>query len=118
MAPSWGNDGGDTRRTLGEQERAEAIDKRKIYFKLRRRNMGVCIEEQQIFCHTDPGLLLIVSGTPVFVGVVAVQGKGDLGVPGVFGVGVVGVGDMGLEHKSCPASRHPGVLPPSLLPDF
>lgn len=64
-------------------------------------------------------LVLIVSGAPVFVGVEAVQGKGDFGVPGVFGVGVVGVGDMGLEITSCPASRHPGVLPPpSLLPDF
>lgn len=81
MVPSWGNVGGDTRRT--------------------------------------PGLVLIVSGTPVFVGVEAVQGKGDFGVPGVFVVGVVGVGDMGLEPISCPASRHPGVLPPpSLLPDL
>lgn len=81
MVPSWGKEGGDTRRT--------------------------------------PGLVFIVSGTPVFVGVVAVQGKGDLGVPGVFGVGVEGVGDIGLEPISCPASRHPGVLPtPSLLPDL
>lgn len=70
-------------------------------------------------CHTDPGLDLIVSGTPAFVGVVTVQGMGDLGVPGVVMVGVVGVGDMGLEPMSCPTSRHPGVLlPPSLLPDF
>lgn len=47
------------------------------------------------------------------------QGKGDIGVPGVLGVGVVEVGDMGMEPTSCPASRHPGVLlPPSLLPDF
>lgn len=62
---------------------------------------------------------MTVSGTPLFVGVVAMQGKGDLGVPGVFMVGVVGVGDMGLEPISCPASRHPEVLlAPSLLPDF
>ena len=68
---------------------------------------------------SDPGLVFIVSGTTVFVGVVAAQGKGDLGVPGVFGVGVVGVGDMGLEPISCPASQHPGVLLlPSLLPGF
>lgn len=53
------------------------------------------------------------------MGVVAAQGKGDKGVPGVFGVSVVGVGDMGLEPTSCPGSRHPGILlPPSLLPDF
>lgn len=70
-------------------------------------------------CQTDPGLDLTASGTPLFVGVVAMQGKGDLGVPGVFVVGVVGVGDIGLEAVSCPASRHPGVLlAPSLLPDF
>lgn len=76
-------------------------------------------KKKRVLCHTDPGLDLIVSGTPVFVGVVAVQGKGDLGVPGVVMVGVVGVGDMGMEPISCPPSRHPGVLlPPSLLPDF
>lgn len=80
IVPSWGNDGGDTRRT--------------------------------------PGLVLIVSGTLVFVGVVTVEGKGDLGVPGVFGVGVVGIGDMGLEPISCPASKNPVLLPPSLLPDL
>lgn len=61
---------------------------------------------------------MIVSGTLVFVGVVTVEGKGDLGVPGVFGVGVVGIGDMGLEPISCPASKNPVLLPPSLLPDF
>lgn len=60
-----------------------------------------------------------MSGTPVFVGVVAERGRGDLGVPGVFGVGVVGTGDMELQPRSSPASRDPGVLLlPSLLPDF
>lgn len=68
---------------------------------------------------THPGLDLIASGTVVLVGVVTVQGKGDFGVPGVFGVGVECVGDMGLEPISCPASIDPAVLaPPSLLPDF
>lgn len=74
---------------------------------------------KKVLCYTDPGLDLTVSGTPLFVGVVVMQGKGDFGVPGVFMVGVVGVGDMGLEPISWPPSRHPGVLlPPSLLPDF
>lgn len=55
--------------------------------------------------HTYPGLDLTVSGRPLFVGVVAiVYGKGDLGVPGVVTVGVVGVGDMGLQVISCPPS--------------
>lgn len=74
----------------------------------------------QIVLHnTDPGLDLTVSGTVLLVGVVAMQGNGDLGVPGVLMVGVVGVGDMGLVPVSGPPSRHPGVLPaPSLLPAF
>lgn len=67
----------------------------------------------------DPDLDLIASGTPVFVGVVVVQGKGDLGVPSEFGVGVVGTGEMGLGPISCTTSRHPGaLLSPSLFPDF
>lgn len=74
---------------------------------------------QILLCDTDPGLDLTVSGTVLLVGVVAMQGNGDLGVPGVLMVGVVGVGDMGLEPISGPPSRHPGVLPaPSLLPAF
>lgn len=57
------------------------------------------------------------SGIPAFVGVVATGVRGDLGVPGVLVVGVVGVGDMGPPTSL--ASRPPGVLPPpSLLPDF
>ena len=56
-----------------------------------------------------------MSGTPVLVGVPTVEGRGDLGVPGVLGV--VGMGDMGLD--SSPLSREPWILPPgSLLPDF
>lgn len=50
--------------------------------------------------HTDPGLDLTGSGAALLVGVVATQGNGDLGVPGVFKVGVVGTGDMGLEPTS------------------
>jgi len=81
-------------------------------------SMGGCLFTSSV-SHTDPVLVLIASGTPVFVGVVAGQVKGDLGVPGVLRVGVEEVGDMGMETASCPASRLPGVLPPpSLLPDF
>lgn len=117
MVPSWGNDGGDTRRTLGEKEGREA--NKSISDKVNDSCVLQNKTEKKILYHTDPGLVLIVSGTPVFVGVVAVQCRGDLGVPGVFGVGVVGVGDIGFEPISCPGSRHPGVLlPPSLLPDF
>lgn len=68
---------------------------------------------------TDPGVDFSESGTPVFVGVVVGQGMGDFGVPGVFGAGVVKLGDVELEVISEATSRHPGVLPPpSLLPDF
>lgn len=81
-----------------------------------------CDERDGLTCcceHTDPALDLTGSGTALLVGVVAMQGSGDLGVPGVFKVGVVGMGDMGLEPTSSPPSRHPGVLlPPSLLPGF
>lgn len=39
------------------------------------------------------------------MGVVAMlYGKGDFGVPGVVTVGVVGVGDMGLQAGSWPPS--------------
>lgn len=80
------------------------------------------IDKKIRFCllhRADPGLVLTASGTPVFVGVEAVKGRGDLGVPGVFGVRVAEMGDMGLELTSCPGSTLPGVFPPpSLLPDF
>lgn len=50
---------------------------------------------------------------------VAERGSGDFGVPGVFGVGVVGTGDIELQPRSRPASTDPGILLlPSLLPDF
>lgn len=113
IVPSWGSEGGDTSRTLGQQKEKQHTREHSIL------NTSMYYVKKKILSHTNPELFFIVSGTPVFVGVVAVQGKGDLGVPGVVGVGVVGIGDMGLEPTSCPASRDPGVLlPPSLLPDF
>lgn len=83
-------------------------------------NFIVVLIEPRSLCCTDPGLVLTVSGTPVLVGVLAGEAKGDVGVtPGLLRVAVVGVGDMGWPPTSCAASREPGVLPPpSLLPDF
>lgn len=40
---------------------------------------------------TDLGLVLTGSVAPTLVGVATVGGRGDLGVPGVLGVGVEGV---------------------------
>lgn len=39
---------------------------------------------------TNLGLVLTGSGAPALVGVAAAEARGDLGVPGVLGVGVEG----------------------------
>lgn len=114
MVPSWGRDGGETRRTLGggRDKRAEVCD----YQRAKNKNIKQHVQARS---HAHPGLDLTVSGRPLFVGVVVmVYGRGDLGFPGVVTVGVVGAGDMGLQVTSGTPS-HPGaLLAPSLLPDF
>lgn len=78
--------------------------------------MTGCIKHFLCYC-TDPGFVLTTSGTPAFVGVVTVEVKGDLGVPGVFGV--VGFGDMGVGPTSWLPSINPGgLVVPSLQLDF
>lgn len=65
------------------------------------------------------------SGAPTLVGVAAVGGRGDLGVPGVLGVGVEGGWDKLAAAMATPslpefwpASAAPFLLPGSLPPAF
>lgn len=65
------------------------------------------------------------SVAPTLVGVATVGGRGDLGVPGVLGVGVEGVWDKLVDatatpslHELWPASAAPFLLPGSLPPAF
>lgn len=112
MVPSWGRDGGETRRTLVGRSEGRG-------FRLLESKEEEYKQNVQTLSNAYPGLDLTASGRPLFVGVlVRVYGRGDLGVPGVVTVGVVGAGDMGLQVTSCTPS-HPGaLLAPSLFPDF
>lgn len=74
---------------------------------------------------TDLGLVLTGSGAHTLVRVAAVGGRGDLGVPGVLGVGVEGVWDKLVDAMATPslpelwpASAAPFLLPGSLPPAF